>query len=234
MKWRSALVWAAAVDASLFGAIGIHDVDREAIAFAVLYIAGLALLQVGRRGILGLILIGLLSLDTEFWMATATVSNLQNGESLIAVAQPLAVAITTAVTLICVVGTLITREPRSGNRLWAVAVVGLAVFILGFAGEALLAGNALAARSGSLQLNIHNAAYSTKALTAGSGHVTVSIANQDLFWHTFTIDKLGVNVLVPVGGHRELSLNLPPGTYIYYCAIPGHRQAGMQGTLTVR
>src|SRR5437588_671899 len=78
------------------------------------------------------------------------------------------------------------------------------------------------------------AADSTKTLTAGSGQATVSIANQDLFWHTFTIDKLGVNVLVPVGGHRELSLNLAPGTYIYYCAIPGHRQAGMQGTLTVR
>ncbi|TMD42829.1 MAG: hypothetical protein E6I88_03420 [Chloroflexi bacterium] len=234
MKWRSALVWVAAIDAGLFAAIGIHDVDREAIAFAVLYIAGLALLQLGRRGILGVILIGLLSLDTEFWMATATVSNLQNGESLIAVAQPLAVAIATAVTLIAVVGTLITREPRSGHRLWTVAGLGLAVFVVGFAGEALLASSALQARSGSLQLNIHNAAYSTKTLTAGSGQATVSIANQDLFWHTFTIDKLGVNVLVPVGGHRELSLNLAPGTYIYYCAIPGHRQAGMQGTLTVR
>src|SRR5437588_671901 len=50
MKWRSALVWVAAIDAGLFAAIGIHDVDREAIAFAVLYIAGLALLQLGRRG----------------------------------------------------------------------------------------------------------------------------------------------------------------------------------------
>src|SRR2546421_5073547 len=142
MKWRSSLIWAGAIDAGLFGAIGIHDVDREAIAFAVLYIAGLALLQVGRRGILGLILIGLLSLDTEFWMATATVSNLQNGESLIAVVQPLAVAITTAVTLIAVVAALITREPRNGNRLLAVAGVALAGFVVGFAGEVLLAGHA--------------------------------------------------------------------------------------------
>jgi plastocyanin len=34
-------------------------------------------------------------------------------------------------------------------------------------------------------------------------------------------------------GSRTLTLQLAPGTYTYYCAVPGHRAAGMQGTLTV-
>jgi uncharacterized cupredoxin-like copper-binding protein len=36
------------------------------------------------------------------------------------------------------------------------------------------------------------------------------------------------------GGSKSLTLNLEPGTYKFYCTVPGHRQAGMEGTLTVR
>jgi uncharacterized cupredoxin-like copper-binding protein len=36
------------------------------------------------------------------------------------------------------------------------------------------------------------------------------------------------------GGSKTLSLNLKPGTYKFYCTVPGHRQAGMAGTLTVQ
>jgi uncharacterized cupredoxin-like copper-binding protein len=35
------------------------------------------------------------------------------------------------------------------------------------------------------------------------------------------------------GGSRTLTLNLKPGTYTFYCTVPGHRAAGMEGTLTV-
>ncbi len=33
---------------------------------------------------------------------------------------------------------------------------------------------------------------------------------------------------------KTLVLNLPAGNYTYYCSVPGHRQAGMVGTLTVK
>jgi plastocyanin len=36
-----------------------------------------------------------------------------------------------------------------------------------------------------------------------------------------------------MGGIRTLTLNLKPGTYIFFCGVPGHEAAGMQGTLTV-
>jgi uncharacterized cupredoxin-like copper-binding protein len=36
------------------------------------------------------------------------------------------------------------------------------------------------------------------------------------------------------GGTKTLSVELKPGTYKYFCTVPGHRMAGMEGTLTVK
>ncbi len=38
---------------------------------------------------------------------------------------------------------------------------------------------------------------------------------------------------IPPGGHLTLTLRLKPGTYLVFCAIPGHRAAGMATTLRV-
>ena len=35
------------------------------------------------------------------------------------------------------------------------------------------------------------------------------------------------------GGSKTLTVTLKAGTYKFYCSVPGHRQAGMLGTLTV-
>jgi uncharacterized cupredoxin-like copper-binding protein len=35
------------------------------------------------------------------------------------------------------------------------------------------------------------------------------------------------------GGSEILTLNLKRGTYKFYCSVPGHRIAGMEGALTV-
>ena len=36
------------------------------------------------------------------------------------------------------------------------------------------------------------------------------------------------------GGSTSVSTSLKPGKYVYYCTVPGHRQAGMEGALTVK
>jgi plastocyanin len=64
--------------------------------------------------------------------------------------------------------------------------------------------------------------------------VTVALRNRDLFWHTFTIDALRVDIRAPVGRLRSATFEARPGTYSYYCRIPGHSALGMRGTLTVR
>ncbi len=78
-----------------------------------------------------------------------------------------------------------------------------------------------------------NMAYSRTELATENQEVTMSLANHDLFWHTFTIDELDVDLQVPVGGERHVTFTAAPGKYTFYCAIPGHEALGMQGTITI-
>ena len=75
------------------------------------------------------------------------------------------------------------------------------------------------------------------ALTAKAGKVTITMTNASPLEHNVTIEEKGkVLGATPTfaGGARTLTLNLKPGTYKFYCSVPGHRAAGMEGTLTVK
>jgi plastocyanin len=78
--------------------------------------------------------------------------------------------------------------------------------------------------------------YNTRQLTAKAGRVTISMTNMSPLEHNVTLAR-GSTVLgaTPTfqGGSKSLTLNLKPGTYTFYCSVPGHRAAGMEGTLTV-
>lgn len=79
--------------------------------------------------------------------------------------------------------------------------------------------------------------YTTKDLSAKAGKVTISFTNTSPLMHNMTIAQ-GSTVLgaTPTfqGGTKTLTLNLKPGTYVFYCSVPGHRAAGMEGKLTVQ
>ena len=87
---------------------------------------------------------------------------------------------------------------------------------------------------GALEVQTTNVAFVPNTLRATGGKVTVAIRNRDLFWHTFTIDNLGVDVTAPVGRLRTVTFEARPGAYSYYCRIPAHAALGMRGRLTVR
>jgi plastocyanin len=80
--------------------------------------------------------------------------------------------------------------------------------------------------------------FTTNKLTARSGKVTIAFTNNSSLQHNFTLVNSANTVLgkTPTfaGGSKRFSATLKPGTYTYYCSVPGHRQAGMQGTLTVK
>jgi len=78
--------------------------------------------------------------------------------------------------------------------------------------------------------------FDTKQLSAKAGTVTISFTNNAPLEHNVTIAK-GASVLgaTPtfIRGSKPLTLKLAPGKYTFYCSVPGHRQAGMEGTLSV-
>ncbi len=51
--------------------------------------------------------------------------------------------------------------------------------------------------------------------------------------HDFTIDELGIHISLNPGESATETINAPAGEYEYYCSVPGHKEAGMVGTLTV-
>lgn len=80
-------------------------------------------------------------------------------------------------------------------------------------------------------------AYTTDKATAEAGKVTVNFTNSSPVPHDVRIeDSSGENIggtEVLSEGSESATVNLKPGEYTYFCSVPGHRQGGMEGTLTV-
>ena len=79
--------------------------------------------------------------------------------------------------------------------------------------------------------------FDKKTLKAAAGQVAIVMSNPSALSHNVSIQGNGVarqGETVPQGGTSKVSARLRPGTYTFYCSVPGHRQAGMFGTLTVK
>lgn len=80
--------------------------------------------------------------------------------------------------------------------------------------------------------------FTKMSLSAKAGTVTIKFTNNSPEMHNFTIQQGTSGPVVGAtptfdGGTKTLTVKLKAGTYTYYCSVPGHRLAGMQGTLTV-
>jgi uncharacterized cupredoxin-like copper-binding protein len=79
--------------------------------------------------------------------------------------------------------------------------------------------------------------FDKKTLQAKAGKVTIVMSNPSELSHSVAIEGGGVNAageVVAPGGTSTASADLKPGTYTFFCTVPGHRQGGMEGTLTVK
>ncbi len=80
--------------------------------------------------------------------------------------------------------------------------------------------------------------YQPNGLQAKPGNVAITYDNPSQVPHSIAVATANGNVLGQVqpftAGKQTVTLsNLAPGKYVFYCTVPGHREAGMQGDLTV-
>jgi plastocyanin len=80
--------------------------------------------------------------------------------------------------------------------------------------------------------------FQPNGLTAKPGNVTITYDNPSQVPHSIAVATSNGNVLGEVppftAGKESVDLtNLAAGKYVFYCTVPGHREAGMEGNLTV-
>lgn len=79
-------------------------------------------------------------------------------------------------------------------------------------------------------------AYTFGSAVAPPGALTITSPNDSSVPHNIALEGNGVNEIGEVvqnGGVSEISVDLQPGEYTFYCSVPGHREGGMEGPLKV-
>jgi plastocyanin len=112
-------------------------------------------------------------------------------------------------------------------------------------------GNGGGPPAGDLTLTMSDIAFDQTELAATAGEaVDLAVVNEGVLEHDFTIDEIPAEVSgsgdIVVGGDQDVHGSLGPGasgvltltvseagSYTFYCSVEGHREAGMEGTLTV-
>lgn len=186
---------------------------------------------------LGALILGFLFADIGFYTVTSTATNVWNHAYGSATLFPASLATVSVIGFVaawmCVLQprTSIIPNHRTVNFVGGVLLVASVVFGVGLLGGT---GAAQPLPPSDVRLAVENMAFSNTALRAHPGHVVVAMENHDLFWHTFTIETLGVDLKVPIQATQQIAFEAPAGVYTFHCTIPGHELLGMTGTLTVQ
>jgi mono/diheme cytochrome c family protein len=102
------------------------------------------------------------------------------------------------------------------------------------------AGKPVAAKNGKLSIPADpngQLAYITKEATAPAGALEIDSKNDASIPHDIAVEGNGVNekgATVQGGGVSTVNVTVKPGKYAFYCTVAGHREGGMEGTLTVK
>jgi len=109
------------------------------------------------------------------------------------------------------------------------------------------AGKPIEEQAGKLKIETNPAgqlAYVSNKANAKAGPVTIEMPNMSGVTHNIALEAgaggasgtgaaLGASSFIS-HGTTSFSVTLKPGTYTFFCQVPGHRAAGMFGTLTVK
>lgn len=81
--------------------------------------------------------------------------------------------------------------------------------------------------------------FDPKEVTVRAGEVTFEVKNEGSIEHNFLIEDVNRRTLaqIPIiepGKTEDVKVTIRPGTYPIVCSLPGHKEAGMTGTLRVQ
>jgi plastocyanin len=230
-RWGTLVRVCAVASAIIEDLRGLGVRDRESIVIGALMLI-FTCVTFSRRASIGWIGLGALFVNQAFWMMTATADLTHAAPSVLGAAAPTVLSVTAALGLVGSVARWRGADDRGSVAIAASGLVLLAVLIVAVPA---LGRDAVTVHPGDVRISARNVKFSTTRLSAHAGDIGVVFANKDLFWHTFTVGKLDVNLRVATSGRGRVVLrNVALGTYDYVCAIPGHESAGMKGKLVVR
>lgn len=126
------------------------------------------------------------------------------------------------------------------RRRAAVALLGVAAALVGGCGggsddETSTAGSTEGPAGDTITVVGKEFSYDPAALTLEAGQRSVIVLrNTGSIEHDITVDHAKFKLTVPGANTGQKALTVDkPGTYPFYCSLPGHRSAGMKGELTV-
>ena len=76
-------------------------------------------------------------------------------------------------------------------------------------------------------------AFDPESVEAPAGAIALTLVNDGSLPHTLVIEDHESDLKLSVGSSDDGTITLDEGDYTFYCDVPGHRGAGMEGTLTV-
>jgi plastocyanin len=135
-------------------------------------------------------------------------------------------------------------EEKSPASVSLMSVAGIMVILAGFFGAEAIheeeqhkkAEAAAKEIKADLTITAFDIGWREKERTIGPGKVNIEMVNEGAIAHTLVLEGVagGKKLSTPSGGSKDIgTFELQPGSFTYFCDIPGHRQGGMEGTLIV-
>jgi uncharacterized cupredoxin-like copper-binding protein len=114
------------------------------------------------------------------------------------------------------------------------------ILVLAFVTSAACGGASSGQPAGSIKVSMTEFAFAPKDVSAPAGKVAFYLVNAGQASHDMVVfdssqKRIAKSDVVQAGNASLFTIdNLPAGTYSFVCDLPGHREAGMVGTLTAK
>jgi len=92
-----------------------------------------------------------------------------------------------------------------------------------------------AADSGALEVEAYDIGFKPNKLEASAGEITINLTNTGFLPHDLTVEGIdGADTgIINASTSKSITFTAAAGTYTFFCSVPGHKDAGMIGSLVV-